>query len=623
MNALTQKLSHILKMNLARNYTSVSYAIMKNGELIAADAVGNSGGTEKKPSTVNDTYNVASVSKIMCALAVMKLVEQGKVTLDEPIYKYLPRFKMLDERYKQITLRHCLSHASGLPGTQWKGFSATDVTEDNYYDVVYEYMANNYLKAAPGEYTVYCNDGFTMAELVVAEISGMRYSAFCEQYITGPVGAKTTKLSDQISGEYTLVRDGTKPQELLYIQGGAGYTTSMIDLCKVGNIILHPDGLFEQSSIDEMAKNHAVNFLPFDNSPEGYGLGWDTVNYIDKEYDLGEGVLLKGGNSFQFTSMLMIIPKYDVVLAISETHNAKIAPGETILRLFATAMLDEGINIYKKQVPVPQEMIEKYAGKYLVPNGILNVEFYGTTCNVNYEATNGRTNTRYKNWKFNGEVFTDDSSYGQTLYFLDHNGETYLMNKVEHKVMAVAQKAKSFAPISDSWRKRLGKQYVVVNTNPFDLVIYELMTGFKLLEMEGHEGILIASFAGRDDADIYGGFEAAVREVNANCATGFINSPNASRDLVTLNFRMEDGVEYCDGSSYTYRDVATLDVYNGQGFHQGKVNKVYKLENELTKLPEVPNGRRILVLSEDLVVVYDSMYGGEFKSVKKGYISFI
>ena len=135
---LTKKLSGILRQNLAKDFTSVSYAIMKNGKLIAADAIGTNGGKENAPSTINDTYNVASVSKIYCALAAMKLVEMGKLDLDTPIYQYLPRFKMLDERYKKITTRHCLSHTSGLPGTQWKGFSVTDVTADDYYDVGYE-----------------------------------------------------------------------------------------------------------------------------------------------------------------------------------------------------------------------------------------------------------------------------------------------------------------------------------------------------------------------------------------------------------------------------------------------------------------------------------------------------
>ncbi len=70
--------------------------------------------------------------------------------------------------------------------------------------------------------------------------------------------------------------------------------------------------------------------------------------------------------------------------------------------------------------------------------------------------------------------------------------------------------------------------------------------------------------------------------------------------------------------------MASLPVYNGQGFHQDKnINLVYKIENELKALPEIPNGRRILVLKNDLSVDYDSLYGGDYKAVKEGYISFI
>ena len=104
--ALKEKLSAILGMNLKKDYTSVSYAIMRHGEILAADSLGTQGGEEKKPADTNCTYNVASVSKIYCTVAVMQLVEQGKLNLDEPIVTYLPRFKMLDDRYRQITLRH-------------------------------------------------------------------------------------------------------------------------------------------------------------------------------------------------------------------------------------------------------------------------------------------------------------------------------------------------------------------------------------------------------------------------------------------------------------------------------------------------------------------------------------
>lgn len=623
MNQLTQKLSAILKQNLANDFTSVSYAIMRKGEVIAADAIGTNGGKDNTPSTLNDTYNIASVSKVYCALAAMKLKEMGKLDLDKPVYEYLPRFKMLDERYKKITTRQCLSHTSGLPGTQWKGFSVTDVTSDDYYDVVYEYMANSYLKADPGEYAVYCNDGFTIAEMVIARLGGMRFSKFCEKYITKPLEAYTTQTSDLLTGENVLTREKKKPYELLYIQGGAGFTTSMVDLCKMGNMILHPEGVFEKSSIEEMARSYGVTFLSSDDRSTGFGLGWDNVAFKDMDYDLGENVLQKGGNSFQFTTQFIVIPKYDAVLAISETHDCQIDVSEAILRLFATAMLSEGTTICTNAQEVPEDIKKKFSGTYLIPSGIYEVEIYGAFCNIARITMSGKKKGVYKNLKYNGEVFVGENN--QTFFFEEHNGEIYLITNLRGKNIPQAQKASPKTPLTKTWESRIGKEYVCISTNPYDLIIYELMTGFKLHKLENEEGILIASFAGRSDADIYGVFEASAAMVDDYKATGFINTPaNGSRDLVTLCFETIDETEYCHTSSYTYRDAKTLPVYTNQTFHQDKkINRVYKIESPLNTLPETPNGRRLLVLGKDMAVVYDTLYGGEFKGVKEGYISFI
>ena len=76
----------------------------------------------------------------------------------------------------------------------------------------------------------------------------------------------------------------------------------------------------------------------------------------EPEFDLGEHVVMKGGNSFQFTSKLYVIPKYNAVLTMSETHDCKLDTALEPLRLFAVYMLEErGINIYKKYKPVPQQ----------------------------------------------------------------------------------------------------------------------------------------------------------------------------------------------------------------------------------------------------------------------------
>ena len=101
---LAVRLQELLQSRMDPAGTAASAAFIKDGELLAACAAGTQDGDPEKPATVGDLYNVGSVSKVYCTMAVMKLVEMGKVTLDEPVVSYLPRFTMLDERYRQIEL---------------------------------------------------------------------------------------------------------------------------------------------------------------------------------------------------------------------------------------------------------------------------------------------------------------------------------------------------------------------------------------------------------------------------------------------------------------------------------------------------------------------------------------
>ncbi len=622
MNALSQKLTQILKHNLPKLYTGVSYAMMIQGEMIAAGALGTSGGKEKNPLQLQDTFNVASVSKIFCSLAVMKLVEQGKVTLDTPVVEYLPLFQMPDPRYRLITLRHCLSHTSGLPGTQWKGFSVSETSGSDYYADVYDYFSVQYLKATPGDYAVYCNDGFTLAEIVVAKVSGMSFSSFCSTYIMNPLHMSTTRLSDQLDGDITVVREKEKPTELLLIQGAAGFTTSMMDLCKLGQMILQPEPYFLSSSIDEMAKPHGKTFLSEDDRTPSYGLGWDNISFSDPEYDLGPGVLLKGGNSFQFTTQFLVIPKYEAVLAISETHDCKLDVNETILRLFASAMLERGVHIYTTQKPVPQEIIDKYEGCYLTPGSVLRVMFYGTTCQINRETTRGDSTALHKNLKYDGTTWKSNDDL--RFFFTEHEQNIYLMSILKGRRIPQAQKAKAYMNFSEKWATRLDKKFIVIDTTPYDLVIREIMTGFWIKPLPEYPGILIASFSGRTDGDVYGVFEAPFQALNDEVGKGFLNTPaNPSRDMISPHFYTSDGVEYCKVASYLYRETESLPAYTKQGFHQGKTNRVYRINEEVTHSPEVPNGRRILIMNSDLTVIYDSLFQDTFTPVKDGYISFI
>lgn len=628
---ITKRLSEILKLNLAPKYTSVSYAIMIDGQIVASDVLGSDGSKENLPATENHTYNVCSISKIFCTVAVMKLVEQGKVELDCPLYEYLPEFTMLDPRYKKITVRHCLNHASGLPGTQWKHFSATHVgTADNeaYYKEVYEYLSKSYLKAEPGEYSVYCNDGFTLAEMLVAKVSGIPFGEFCQKYITDPIGAQSTRVSTTLNPDYPLIRERGKPGERFYLQGCGGFTTTMTDLCKFGNLFLCENEIISEQSKAEMRKMQGATFLPEDTASIRYGLGWDNVELQDPEYDLGEHVQLKGGNSFQFTSKLVIIPKYNAVLAISETHDCKMDVLEEILRLFAIYLLEErGINIYRKYKVIPKELTERFDGTYLVQSSIYNTHFFGTDLTVTNDDTAGNHQVVYKNLKFNGTDFVD--AQGEHFFFKEYPQGSFLFSTYRGKVIPSAMKAKDYPQLSAAWENRVGKRYLAVNLSEQDMVSGEMLNGFSVKRLPNVEGVLVASFSSVPDGEIYGRFEGCFVPNNDYSGRGFLLTPsNGSRDLIEPYFIQKDGVEYCYAASFLYRDEATLENYCGQDFSsfpQSEYNRVYRICRKLEQLPQLPQGRRLVVLNKEMEVVYDSQNPKEkgYQPVEEGYISFI
>lgn len=626
---LTQKLTHILGLDLKKDFTSVSYAIMKDGQIWAADSLGTAG-KDRGPATTQHTYNVCSISKMYCTAAVMKLVEQGKVSLDEPIVHYLPQFTMADPRYTQITLRHCLSHTSGLPGTQWKHFSSTHVDgldNEDYYQEVYRHLSKSRLKADPGAYAVYCNDGFTLAEMVVAKMSGVPFGQFVKEQITEPIGAHSTRPSTVHNADYPLVSEGAKPQEFFYLQGCGGFTTTMTDLCRFGQLFLEENPILSEQSKAEMRTPQGRTFLPDDARSTSFGLGWDNVHVNHPDYDLGEQVQMKSGNSFQFTSMFYVIPKYNAVLAISETHDCGLDVSEAILRLFAVAMLEkEGRCIFTKGSPVPKQLAETFGGTYLLPGSVWNTHFFGPWLTITQDDTRGHHTAQHSNLVYDGTDFVDKE--GNRYFFRIHGDDQYFFATRQHCPTPIAMKARTYPAVSPAWEARVGKRYLAVDIPVNDLVGNEIMTAFQLAKLPNTPGVLVASFSGIPDGDVYGLFEGSFTPVDDHSGTGFLQTPsNGSRDLLDLWFYTEGGVEYCDTASYTYREESSLPVYEGQTFengcYNGERNSIYRIQSELTQLPQVPEGCRLLVLDREMSVCYDSQTPKDYRPVKEGFLSFL
>ena len=177
--------------------TSLQYALIDGGEIVVSGQTGKNDINDKVPLTSNTVYGIGSTSKMMLTAAVMKLVDEGKIDLDAPVVNYMPDFTIKDNRYKQITPRMLLNHSSGLLGINKNAPLYGD--NDTYsHDTLLEQLANQNLKADPGAYSVYSNDGFTLAEILVERVSGIGYTAFIHKYFTEPLDMKHTKTPQDV-----------------------------------------------------------------------------------------------------------------------------------------------------------------------------------------------------------------------------------------------------------------------------------------------------------------------------------------------------------------------------------------------------------------------------------------
>lgn len=205
--------------------TSLQYALMDGDTIVVSGQAGYSHVESKTAPSVTTMYGIGSTSKVYTAASIMKLVEQGKVDLEAPIVTYLNNFTMEDSRYKQITVRMLLNHSSGLGGSNLSNSFLFNDSDSIAKDNLLTTLSTQRLKADPGAYSVYCNDGFTLAELIVEKVSGMDFTTFIHQNFTGPLGLQHTKTpvdsvdSSQLASVYNATYPAALPKETINVIG--------------------------------------------------------------------------------------------------------------------------------------------------------------------------------------------------------------------------------------------------------------------------------------------------------------------------------------------------------------------------------------------------------------------
>ncbi len=280
--------------------------VAKNGEIVFEDYLGEINHKTKEYINSSSKFHIASVSKTFTAVAILKLMEQGKLKLDDDVRHFFPLFP-----YDNITIKDLLSHRSGLPNYVHLMDGKVAVTEtykvrgkrgrmitkrrtiirkDN---AVKEGLINNNdvlqflidrhpaMEARPDTRFHYCNTNFALLALIVEKVAGIDFPTFMQQNIFEPLGMKDSyvfSMKDTAnyipSYKYNYVPYGIEKLDCVYGDKNV-YST-------VRDLFLWDKALYSNTIVSKETLNLA--YTPYSNEKAGthnYGLGWRLFTYPD------------------------------------------------------------------------------------------------------------------------------------------------------------------------------------------------------------------------------------------------------------------------------------------------------------------------------------------------------
>ncbi len=522
-------------------------AVIDRGKIVYSECFGAA--DRAKNSMVNKytRFNIGSTSKMFVTAAVMMLVDDGKIHLDDPVVKYLPEFTMKDPRHKDITVRMLFNHSSGMPGTSTPtGYEIDGGTHKTLLDC----LKRAYLKHEPGAMSMYCNDGFTLAEILVEKVSGVKFMDFIDKRIFKPLamknsGASTGELQPANAAFYYETASGKKhPHEVMMVYGAGGISSTAEDLCRFGYSFC--DGgrrIMSKASLAEMRKTQPTKFSDKLKGPQMMQeMGWEYVNLATYARQ-GVQVMSKGGNTTYNSSCLQVAPAEGIAVAVIISGNAS---GESLARPILDGIIKDRKLAEPKKAEVikpaeakiiPAEFPAVYEGFYTNGGKIFTLSFDAEkkgfaiypAVSVSEAAAKktaaSEINGAYKNgveplytFIYDGEFF---HNYENKIkcYLIEVNGAKYVVcsNIADYEVDSILfQKLEAAAkPLSmkidldgKTWLFRNLKPYIVhgavvlVNSNLIDgLPGYVEFNGAKKIEAADFASIAATAF--RDQMEIY------------------------------------------------------------------------------------------------------------------------
>jgi D-alanyl-D-alanine carboxypeptidase len=309
-----------------RHIPGLSLAVVKDGKVVKMRGYGLASVELGVPATEESVYQLASLTKAFTATAVMMLVEEGKLNLDDHVSQHL---NGLPENWSGITIRHLLTHTSGLAGDPipW----SLD-TVNKYYpqDEYLKLIVNAPLQFTPGTRYSYANSDYFLLAVIIEKASGKPYADFLSERIFKPLGMTATRVNDPwevVKGRVNAYGWDNRLVAPLQIHpsqavGSGNLLSSVADLVKF-DAALGSGKLLKKSTLEQMWTPAKLA----SGEEVSYGLGWTIFNVR------GHKVVGHSGNTIGFASQLSRYDDGTSVILLCNMFRGDDAPFKLSFRL--------------------------------------------------------------------------------------------------------------------------------------------------------------------------------------------------------------------------------------------------------------------------------------------------
>ena len=311
------------------------------------------------PNSPNTKFRLGSVTKQFTAASILLLEERGKLSVNDPVKKYLPD---APAAWDKITIFHVLTHTSGIPN--FTGFPDYDKLRP--FAATAEQLVARFrdkpLDFEPAEKWSYSNSGYVLLGYLIEKISGDSYEKFVRENIFTPLGMKdsgydsNSAIMPHRASGYVAVKNGYESAGFVHmsIPHGAGALYSTTE-----DLLKWEQGLFggkllQAASLEKMT-------TPFKNN-YAFGLQVDTAG--------GRKVISHGGGIEGFVTELEYYPDDKLTVVVLENVNGAAPPGEIARKLAALA---HGDNVKlpgeRKEITLDSKVLSRYVGAYQLSQG--------------------------------------------------------------------------------------------------------------------------------------------------------------------------------------------------------------------------------------------------------------